>query len=112
MIRSKALKTAASKWWGSLARAPWVSSCLPASFRRPRWPRRFGRWDVLVEEFGELLRHSPAKLFGVDDGHGAPVVARHVVANANGDQLNRRAGLDLLNHVAQMALEIVAGIDR
>ena len=67
---------------------------------------------VLVEQLGELVGHRAAELLGVDDGDGAAVVARHVVADADGDQLDRRAGLDLLDHPAQVALEIVAGIDR
>jgi len=34
------------------------------------------------------------------------------MADADGDELDRRTGLDLLDHVAQVALKIVAGIDR
>ena len=48
----------------------------------------------LVEQFGELLRHHAAQLLGVDDRDGALVIARHVVADADGDQLDRRARLD------------------
>ena len=73
-------------------------------------PRIGGRG--FVEQLGELVRHGAAELLGVDDGDGAAVIARHVVADADGDQLDRRARLDLLDHLAQVALEIVAGIDR
>ena len=67
---------------------------------------------LLLEQLGELLGHRAAELLGVDDGDGAAVVARHVVADADGDQLDRRARLDLLDDVAQVPLEVVAGIDR
>src|SRR5260370_11104228 len=66
----------------------------------------------LAEQFGELFGDGAAKLFGVDDGDGAAVVARDVVADADRDQFDRRAGLDLLDDMAQMALEVIAGIDR
>jgi hypothetical protein len=65
----------------------------------------------LVEQRGQLLHHR-AQLVGVDDGDGAAVVARDVVADADGDELDRRARLDPVDDVAQMALEVVAGIDR
>src|SRR6185437_17024401 len=48
----------------------------------------------LIEQRGELLHHRAAELVGVDDGHGAAGVARDVVADADGDQLDRRARLD------------------
>src|SRR5258706_625558 len=66
----------------------------------------------LVEQFGELFGDGAAELFGVDDGDGAAIVARDVVADADRDQFDRRAGLDLLDDVAQMALQVIAGIDR
>src|SRR5207247_3256800 len=55
----------------------------------------------LAEQFGELLGNGAAELFGVDDGDGAAIVARHVVADADRDQFDRRAGLDFLADVAQ-----------
>ncbi len=72
-------------------------------------PARRGR---LVEQLGQLLDHDAAEFLGVDDRHRAAVIARHVVADADGDQLDRRALLDLLDDPAQMPLEIIAGIDR
>src|SRR5260370_35553039 len=66
----------------------------------------------LVEQRGELLHHGAAQLVGVDDGDGATVVARDVVADADGDQLDRRARLDPVDDVAQMALEVVARVHR
>src|SRR6266404_4921112 len=66
----------------------------------------------LAEQFGELFGDGAAEFFGVDDGDGAAVVAGDVVADADRDQLNRRAGLDFLDDVAEMALQVIAGIDR
>src|SRR4051812_49193768 len=48
----------------------------------------------LAEQFGELFGDGAAEFFGVDDGDGAAIVARDVVADADRDQLDRRAGLD------------------
>src|SRR2546430_4686801 len=79
----------------------------------PVMARCCGDWPMrLAEQFGELFGDGAAELFGVDDGDGAAIVARDVVADADRDQLDWRAGLDLLDDVAQMALQVVAGIDR
>ena len=40
------------------------------------------------EQFRQLLGHDAAEFFGIDDGHRPPVVARDVVADADGDQLD------------------------
>src|SRR5262245_25404860 len=66
----------------------------------------------LAEQLGELFGDGAAEFLGVDDGHCAAIVARDVVADADRDQLDRRAGLDLLDDVTQMAFEIIARIDR
>src|SRR6266446_8606573 len=66
----------------------------------------------LVEQRGELLHHRAAQLVGVDDGDGSAIVARDIVADADGDQLDRRARLDPVDDVAQVALKVVARIDR
>src|SRR5579883_547975 len=82
---------------------------------QPAWPaRRFGRGGRvrLAEELGELFGDGAAQLLGIDDGDRAAVIARHVVADTDRDQFDRRAGLDLLDDVAQMPLKIIAGIDR
>src|SRR5262245_42948528 len=88
-------------------------SC-PLSLVHPaRRPPRQEPWiglRVLFEQLGELFGHGTAELLGVDDGHGATIVARDIVADADGDQLDRRAGLDFLDDPAQMALEIIAGV--
>src|SRR5258707_9632846 len=74
---------------------------------------RCGRHAVgLAEQFGELFGDGTAEFFGVDDGDRAAIIARDVVADADRDQFHRRAGFDFLDDVAQMALQIVAGIDR
>ena len=64
------------------------------------------------EQFGQLFGHGAAQFLGIDDGDGALVVARHVMADADGDEFDGRALLDVVDHLAQMLLEIVAGVDR
>src|SRR5579883_3207379 len=59
---------------------------------------------ILVEKLGEPL--------GVHDGDGAPVIASDVVADADRSELDRRILLDLVDHLAQVLLEVVARIDR
>ncbi len=59
-----------------------------SSLRAPS--RRLGR-GLLVEQLGELVGHGAAELLGIDDGDGAAIVARHVMADADGDQFDRRA---------------------
>jgi len=41
-----------------------------------------------LEQLGELLDHDARQLFHVDDGDGAAVPARDVVADADGDQFD------------------------
>ena len=43
----------------------------------------------LFEQLGQLVYHGAAELFGVDDGHRTAVVAGHVVADADRQQLDR-----------------------
>ena len=62
------------------------------------------------EEFRQLLGHGAAQLFGVCDGHGAPVVMRDVVADTHGDQLHRRVVLDGLDGILEVLLQLVAGV--
>src|SRR4051812_15996438 len=57
-----------------------------------RAPRRLG--GMLVKQFRKLLGHRAPELLGIDDGHGTAVVAGHVMADADGDELDRRARLD------------------
>src|SRR5581483_1289333 len=80
---------------------------------RPRW-RRSGRWGCmrLTEQLGELFSEGAAELLGIHDRDRAAIIARHIMTNADRDQLDRRARLDLLDDMAQVPLEIVAGIDR
>src|SRR5215831_15260427 len=103
---STALFSRKFKTWmhaGSLRiEPPTAQTCTRHALLRP----------VFDEQLGELFGHDAAELLGIDDGDGAPIVARHVMADADGDQFDRGAGLDILDHPAQMALEIVAGIDR
>jgi hypothetical protein len=83
-----------------------------ATRRRGAGAARGAFGGMLVEELGELLGHGAAEFLGVHDGHGAAVVARHVVADADGDELHRRAGLDLLDDPAQVPLQVVARVHR
>ena len=57
-----------------------------------------------------MLRHRTTELFGVHNRNGAFVVTCHVMADADGDQLHRALGLNLFDHLPQMALKIVADI--
>ena len=77
-----------------------------------RRARRRRRRRVLLEQLDQLVGHGAGELGGVGDGDGAAVVARHVVADADGDQLDRGARLDLLDHLAQMPLQVAAGVHR
>src|SRR3981189_3123694 len=65
-----------------------------------------------AEQFGGFLGGGAPEFFGVDDRHRAAIITRNVVTDADRDQLDRRAGLDFLDEVAQMALQIIAGVDR
>src|ERR1700694_2445581 len=65
-----------------------------------------------AEQLGELLGDGAAEFFGIHNGDRAAIIARHVVADADRDQFDRRARLDFLDDMAQMAFQIIAGIDR
>src|SRR5690606_33220995 len=67
---------------------------------------------ILVEQLCQLLHHRAAELFGIDDGDRAAIVARNIVADADGGEFDWRTRLDPLDHLAQMPLEIIARIDR
>src|SRR5580700_305322 len=84
--------------------------CLRMQFA-PRAGRR-RRAMGLAEQLGELFGDGAAEFLGIHDGDRAAIIARDVVADADRDQLDRRAGLDFLDDVAQMTLQVVAGIDR
>ena len=64
------------------------------------------------EQFDQLLGHGAAQLLGIHDGDGLAVIARHVMADADGGEFDAGAGLDLLDHPAQMLLQVIAGIHR
>src|SRR5579859_1211278 len=66
----------------------------------------------LAEQFGQFLGDGAAKFFGVHNGDRAAIIARDVMADADGDQLDRRTRLDFLDNVTQVPLQIVARIDR
>src|SRR5258707_8510664 len=64
----------------------------------------------LAEQFREFFGDGAAELFGIDDGDRAAIVARDIVTDADRDQLDRRTGLDFLDDVAGMPLQVIAGI--
>src|ERR1700722_5328172 len=66
----------------------------------------------LAEQLCELFGDGGAEVFGIYDSDGAAIVTRNVMTDADRDQFDRRAGLDLLDDMAQMPLEVIAGIDR
>ena len=60
----------------------------------PRLPHSQGPGAFLgvhLEQARKLFCHRPGQLFDIGDRHGALVIARHVMADANGDQLYRAA---------------------
>ena len=65
---------------------------------------------ILVEELGELFQHHAAQLLGVDDRHGAAVVAGHVVTDADRDQLDLAQALDVLEHIDLQVREVRWGV--
>ena len=50
---------------------------------------------VFVKKVGELADNGAAELVDIGNGDGTPVVPGHVMANADGQKFNWRAGLDL-----------------
>src|SRR3546814_17252531 len=64
------------------------------------------------EQGRELLQHGAAELVRVEDRHRTPVVARDVMADADGDEFDGRAQLDPLDDLAQVAFPLVAGVAR
>ena len=65
---------------------------------------------VGVEELGELLHHRSPELLRIHEGDGALVVAGDVVADADREQLDRTVVLDVLDDLAQMPFQVVAGV--
>src|SRR6266581_7461104 len=94
----------------------WIPAC--AGMSGPRSMQSAARLArglfrrVLLEQLGKLLGHHAAELLGIHDRDGTAIIARDVMTDADRDQLDRRTRLDLLDHPAQMLLQIVAGIDR
>src|SRR3546814_18950378 len=62
--------------------------------------------SIFVKKAGQLLHHGPAKLFGVHDRHRAPIIARDIMADANGDELHGRAVFDPFDNLPHMTLQI------
>lgn len=55
---------------------------------------------LILKQFCELFHDRAAELFDIHDRHRPPVIAGHIVANANGDELHGRDFLDPLNHAS------------
>ena len=58
---------------------------------------------VFLEELGQFLGHGAAQFLRVNDGHGALVVARHIMAYADGDKLDGGFAIDVGNPCAGAA---------
>src|SRR5690606_15072746 len=71
---------------------------------------RDGRCSLHLEQPGQLLDDRPAELLHVHDRHRAFVVARHVVADADRDELDRALLLDPLDHLAEVRLEVASRV--
>src|SRR4029079_17999305 len=63
---------------------------------------------MLFEQLAKLLGHRAAQLFGIDDRDGAAIVARHVMADADRNQLNRRRAPDLLHARREVTHDVIA----
>src|SRR5215212_555037 len=85
-----------------------LSGMQSAALGSHRWRGTMG----LAEQLGEFFGNRAAEFFGIHDGDRAAIVARDVVADTDRDQFDRRAGIDFLDDVAQVTLQVVAGIDR
>ena len=64
------------------------------------------------EKLRQLFGDRTAKLFRIHNRDCPAIVARHIMADADSDQFDRRAGFDFLDNMAQMPLEIITRIDR
>jgi aerobic carbon-monoxide dehydrogenase large subunit len=60
----------------------------------------------------QLFGHSARQLVNIGDRHRMLVIARHVMADADGDQFHRLAPLDHGDHIAQVLFQIVGGVHR
>src|SRR6187431_865828 len=67
-----------------------------------------GGASITVEQGGELLDQRAAELFGIHDRDRAGIIAGDVMADADRRQLDRRLGLDPVDHLAQMPFEIAS----
>ncbi len=72
---------------------------------RPR-PAGGGR-IVFIEQGRQFIHDRAAQLLGVNQRDGATVIARDVMADADGQQLYRRHRLNPCDRVAQMPFQIV-----
>src|SRR3546814_14460117 len=69
-----------------------------------------GGSSIFVKKAGQLLHHGPAKLFGVHDRHRAPIIARDIMDDANGDELHGRAVFDPFDNLPQLTLQLGAAV--
>src|SRR6185312_6078137 len=95
--------------WGNLTRS---AVGPPTKLGRPAAPDAGAAGAFVFEQIGEAFEHHAAQLLGVDDGDGAAVVAGDVVADADRGQLYLAGALDVVDHLAQVLFEVVAGVDR
>jgi len=67
---------------------------------------------VFRKQIDQLLGHGAAKLLRIHDGHRLAIIARHVMADADGGEFDAGAGFDLFDHAPQMLFQVVARIHR
>src|SRR5579885_2557897 len=75
-------------------------------------PVRWLHWRPIIEELREFFRHRAPSLLGIDDRQGMTVIASHIVADADCNQLHRRIIFDFFDGMPQMSIEIISRIDR
>src|SRR5687767_5614092 len=112
MAGTAATESPAAAYFKSRRRPMGVRMLSRMQAARPAMARGRRGAVSLAEQFGKLLGDGAAEFLGIDDGYRTAIIARVVVTDADRDQFDRRAGLDLLDDVAQVPLEVVAGIDR
>ena len=61
---------------------------------------------VFVEELGKAFEHDAAQLLGVDDRHGAAVIAGHVMADADRGEFHLAEALDVVDHLALLVFDL------
>mmetsp|Transcript_18273 Transcript_18273/g.29034 ORF Transcript_18273/g.29034 Transcript_18273/m.29034 type:complete len:231 (-) Transcript_18273:2342-3034(-) len=70
------------------------------------------RPGIAVKERRELFGHRARQLLHIRNGHGAVVIAGHIMANADGQKLHLPLTLHHGDHVTQVLFQIVGRVHR